>query len=466
MHHTQRAARAAGAVLMVVGAGACALATPPGQAAVVDSALPAATTIPPTWRAPADPDSLAGGWLASFNDPGLTAVVEEAVQHNPDLQVVASKVDAVRASVGIVAAPLAPQVSAQLGGSVVKDKDQPSNYSATQGILGISWELDIWGKVRAQKASAVATSGAATLQYAWARQSLAALTARTWYLAVETRQLVALNQRAVAIYQELLDLVILRRQAGKVSDLDVAEARGNLEASQNRLLQTQSNDAQARRALELLLGRYPAAEIVAADSFVNLPPTPAVGIPSDLLSRRPDVAAQEQQVLAAFRSEEAARLAMLPSFSLNLTAGKLSDALLSLVQLNPWMAGGAVGMSVPIYRGGGLKAQVRVATAEQQAQVSAYGATLLRAFGEVERALTDEGYFVQRLALAREELVSRTEAVRIARIKYQAGGIDLLSVLQLQTQQLLTEASVIALQSAQLNTRIELYLALGGDFGS
>ncbi len=452
--------------LTAVLAGGCALAQPPEQAAVVDSALPATTVIPATWRSPADADSSTGGWLATFHDPGLTAVVQEAVEGNPDLQMVAAKVDAVRQSVGVVSARLKPMVGAQVGGSTIRDQDQPTSYEAGSVVVGASWELDIWGKVRAQKASAVAQSQAATLQYAWARQSLAALTARAWYLAVETRQLVELNQSSVSIYGELLNLVTLRRAAGKVSDLDVAEATANFQAAQGRLILAQSNDAEARRALELLLGRYPSAELVAADSFVPLPPPVAAGIPADLLTRRPDVAAQEQQVLAAFRTEESAKLALLPSFSLTGAAGLLSNALLSLVQLNPWMVGAGIGMSVPIYAGGGLKAQVRVATAEQQAQISAYGATMLRAFAEVERALTNEVNLNQRLALAQSELVSRTESVRIARIKYQAGGIDLLSVLQLQTQQLVAQANVIELQRERLATRIDLHLALGGDFSS
>lgn len=452
------------AALAALAAGGCALATPPERAAVVDSALPATTAIPAAWRFPADSSSMSGAWLATFRDPGLSAVVEEAVRNNPDLQAVAARVDAVRQSVGVVSARLKPVVGAEVGGSVVKDQDQSSSYDAGNVLLGASWEIDIWGKVRAQRASAVARSQAADLHYAWARQSLAALTARAWYLAVETRQLVALNQRAVGIYAELLALVTLRRTAGKVSDLDVAEARANDQAAQARLLLAESNDADARRALELLLGRYPSAELVAADSFVPLPPPVVAGIPSDLLTRRPDVAAQEQQVLAAFRAEESARLALLPSFSLTAATGLLSDALLSLVQLNPWMVGGAIGMSVPLYAGGGLRAQVRVATAEQQAQVSAYGATMLRAFGEVERALTNEASLTRRLVLAQGELVSRTEAVRIARIKYEAGGIDLLSVLQLQTMQLLAEANVLELQRVRLSTRIDLLLALGGDF--
>jgi len=453
-----------GTALAALLLGGCALSKPPEQAAVVQAALPDSTLIPSTWRAPADTDSVSGGWLASFNDPGLTAVVTEAVANNLDLRVAAGRVDVVRQSIGIVSAALKPSVGVQAGGSVVKDADQSDSYTAGQAVVGASWELDIWGKVRAQKASAMASYTAATLQYAWARQSLAALTAKAWYLAVETRQLLALSEQSVAIYTQLLELVKLRRSAGKVSDLDVAEASARLNQAQSQLRAAQGDYAEAQRIVEVLLGRYPAAELAVADSFSPMPPPLAAGIPSTLLTRRPDVVSQEQQVLAAFRAEESARLALLPSFSLTLVGGKLSDALLSLLKLNPWMAGAGVGLAVPIYQGGALRSQVRVASAQQEVQVAQYGATILRAFQEVERALTNELLLTDRLASERAALVARTDAVRIANIKYRAGSLDLLSVLQVQNSQIATEASVIQLENARLATRIDLYLALGGDF--
>lgn len=452
------------AALAALFAAGCALSTPPEQTAVVKAALPDSTVIPATWRAPADGDSVSGGWLASFNDPGLTAVVTEAVANNLDLRAAAGRVDAARQSVGIVSAKLKPQVGLNAGASVVKDADQPAAFTAGQGVVGVSWELDIWGKVRAQKAASVAGYNAAALQYAWARQSLAALTAKAWYLAVETRQLLGLSERSVAIYAQLLELVQMRRAAGKVADLDVAEATAKLNTAQSQLRAAQADFAEARRVLEVLLGRYPSAELAVADSFAPVPPPVAAGIPSALLSRRPDVASQEQAVLAAFRSEESARLALLPSFGLTLSGGKLSDGLLSLLSLNPWMAGAGIGMLVPIYQGGALRAQVRVATAQQEVQIARYGAVLLRAFSEVERALTNELLLTDQLAAERSALVNRSDAVRIAMVKYRAGSIDLLSVLQIQTAQLATEASVIQLENARLATRIDLYLALGGDF--
>ncbi len=149
---------------------------------------------------------------------------------------------------------------------------------------------------------------------------------------------------------------------------------------------------------------------------------------------------------------------------LALDGGHLTNQLLSLLRLNPWLLHGALGMSVPIYTGGALQAQVAIASAEQAQAVARYGSVALRAFYEVEVALTSENLLAQRLQIEQQGLADRTEAVRIARLKYVAGSMDMLSVLQLQERQIDSQASVIQLRNARLANRINLHLALGGSF--
>src|SRR5262249_23069928 len=224
--------------------------------------------------------------------------------------------------------------------------------------------------------------------------------------------------------------------------------------------------SQARRSLELLLGRYPAAEIEVAQSYAPLPPPVGPGLPSELVERRPDLVAAERQVLAAFRTAQAARLALLPSFSLTLEGGRLSDNVLSLLQINPWLYHGGIGMDIPIWTGGALLARVKIANAEQEQAVAAYGRTVLRAFGEVEKALTDGELLAQGLRYEEDGLVARRETVRLAEVRYQAGAIDLLSVLELQTFQIENQANWIRLRNAELANQIDLHLAVGGSFDS
>jgi outer membrane protein TolC len=198
--------------------------------------------------------------------------------------------------------------------------------------------------------------------------------------------------------------------------------------------------------------------------YPALPPLSGPGVPSSLLERRPDLAAAERQVLATFRREEAAQLALLPDFSISLAGGRLGDQVLSLLHLNPWLASAGIGVSIPIYTGGALQAKVVIATAQQSEAVSRYGAVALTAFREVENGLSNERALALQLPLDQKSLDDRSEAVRIATIQYKSGRRDLLWVAQLQSVQLTTEANLIKLKGAQRANRVRLYQVLGGSF--
>jgi len=452
------------AALGVAAVAGCALAPPPQHADVVEQALPKATVIPPAWQAGAGSGAVADDWLKSFSDPMLEAIVAEALANNLDLREAAERVAIAQQTVVVVGAQLLPQVGAVLGGRTTRDEDHDSNSNATLAYAGVAWELDVWGKLRAQRAAAQAGYEATALDYAYARQSLAATVARVWCVATETRQLLALAEQSVAIYRTLLDLVTLRRNAGKDSDLDVADTRAKLESAMSSVEAARQSYGEARRALEVMLGRFPAAEIEVAAAYPVLPAPAGSGAPASLLERRPDIVAAERVVLAAFRQTEAARLALLPDFSMSLLGGRLGDPVMSLLRLNPWLASAAIGMSIPIYEGGALQAQVEIATAQQAQAVAHYGSVVLAAFREVENALANEQLLAKRLPLDRGAVQSRTETVRIATIQYKAGRRDLLWVSNLQSGQLANEAELIKLQGLQRVNRIRLYQALGGGF--
>lgn len=449
----------------------CRLHEPPSQPHLIEKALPAGTTIPEDWTQGAGQGEVSDDWLRSFGDPGLDAVVAEAIQNNLDLLRAADAVEAARAKVVLVASQLLPQIGARIGGHqthVSNPPGEPGNGAEWIGnneeYLGISWELDVWGKLRSLRSAAEAESETTALTYAFARQSLAATTARSWYLAIEARLLLELAETDVGIYRKLLDLVEQRRAAGKVADFDVVQAHGAVGAAESHLQAARGADAEARTALELILGRYPAAEIEVATTFVPVPPPVAAGMPSTLLARRPDLVAAEREVIAAFRIEEATKLALLPSFSITLEGGRFSDNVLSVLKLNPWLFHGVVGIDVPIYTGGALRARIRIASAEQAQAVAAYGSAALRAFGEVETTLRNEDLYAKRLALNEQVLADRTEASRIAVERYKAGASDLLTVLELQLGQIHAQSEVIELRNAGLANRIDLHLALGGGF--
>ena len=446
----------------------CALQTPPTQPEVVDRALPEGTRIPGAWKADADTGAVADDWLKSFHDPVLNAIVAEAMANNLDLRQAADRVAVARQSAVVVGAQLLPQIGGQLGAKKTHDfgnEDEVGHtFSHTVASLGVAWELDVWGRLRAQRAAAAAGFEATALDFAYARQSLAATVALSWYLTTEARQLLALAERAVEVYGKLFDLAKIRQAAGKSSELDVVDARARLETAQSELEAARNTYGRARRALEMLLGRYPAAEIETAAVYPPLPPPVGAGVPASLLERRPDLAAAERLVLAAFRQEEAARLALLPDFSISLVGERLGDHLIRQLQLSPWLASAAIGMAIPIYEGGALRAQVKIATAQQAQAVASYGSVVLNAFREVEDVLASEQILEKRLGYEQRALVDRNAAVQLAVVQYQAGRRDLLWVEQLQSEQIVVESNVIQLRNAQIANRIQLHLALGGSF--
>ena len=441
----------------------CALKSPPEHTDVVEQALPKSTRIPSAWRADPRGGDVTNDWLKSFNDPLLESIVAEAIANNIDMRVAATMVAIAQQAAVVIGSRLMPWVGGQLGASTTYERDDGS-FTSTSAFIGAAWELDVWGRIRAERGAAEANAQAAALDYAYARQSLAATTAKLWYLGVETQQLIALSERAVKIYGDLLTLVQLRRNLGKDSDLDVVDVRAKLESAQSEVERMRELNGDARRALEVVLGRYPAAEIEMAAVYPALPALAGTGVPSSLLERRPDLIAAEREVLVAFRRHEAAQLALLPGFSLSLTGGRLGDQVLSVLNLNPWLASAGIGVSIPIYEGGALRARVEIANAQQAQAVARYGAVALKAFREVEGSLANERYLALQLPLDQKALDDRTEAVRIATIQYKAGRRDLLWVAQLQTVQLAAESNLIRLRGAQQANRVRLVQVLGGSF--
>ena len=451
------------AVAAVASGTGCALKPPPAHDASLAEALPSTTRVPDGWVSDAAAGPVANGWLAELDDPQLDALVAEAMRNNPDLREAAARVIAAQQAAVIAGSRLYPWVGAYLGADVTHDDDGNTN-DATKAYLGVGWEIDVWGRLRAQRAAAEADAASVALDYAWARQSLAATVARLWYLNVEANQMVDLAAQAVAVYGKLTELVQVRAAAGKVSSLDVTYMRAKLESSNSSLEAARAAQASAKRGLETLLGRYPSAEIETATQFLPLSPPPAADVPGAMLLRRPDLLAAEQDVLATFRREEAAELSLLPEFSLSLAAGRLGDQVLALLDVNPWLTAAGVGASVPIYQGGRLEANVAIATANQQAAVAGYGRAVLDAFREVEDALDDDAFYAARVPWETRALADRTETVRIANLQYTAGRIDLMWVGELQTAQIENQQDLITLVTQQRINRVRMYLALGASY--
>ena len=458
--HSCLAAAAASVLALTFG---CALKSPPDATAIKSEAMPK-VDVPATWKAvPAVAGTVTDNWLASFHDDQLNAAVNEALANNPDLRVGATRVEQAQLYAKLAGAKLYPSVDLLARGGTKLSGD---NSGLQGGLLSVSWELDLWGRVRYGRAAAAADASAAEADFAYARQSLAALVAKSWFLATEAGLQAELARATIRDGEELVRLAESRSQVGVGNDEDVYVARANVGTYQDALRQIELARDNAVRALELLMGHYPAA---AAALDTKLPGQPApipVGLPSELLERRPDVVAAERRVAAAFNRVGEAKAARLPTISLTSGVSAISSELFLLKDHdNPvWNVG--ANLVAPIYKGGALKRQVEIKTAEQKQAVAAYASVGLRAFGEVESALSAEIAAREREQILTQTMSDNQRAYDVVQTQFRVGSTDLRFVTQRQLALNATESALIRVQAEQRIQRVNLHLALGGSFGA
>jgi multidrug efflux system outer membrane protein len=439
----------------------CALAPPPDASQLNEQALPH-LQVPAQWAAGPTPASpVAKGWLAEFRDPDLDKLVAEAMAYNPDLRVAAARVEAAEASARAAGATLYPQLNlaGHGGGKLGGDGSGVEAFG-----LFASWELDLWGRVRAQHAAATAQYEALALDTRYARESIAALVAKSWFLAREAAVQSAIAGQMLQAAQELVALTRERVQVGKADELEVSQTEASALAYRDAQLQADNARRNALRAIEVLVGRYPSASI---DPGQTLPPVPGpvpAGLPSDLLERRPDVRAAERRVAAAFYRTEQAKAARLPSISLTASFSSITSDLFFMKERdNPaWSVGGTI--LAPIFNAGALQAQVDVRTAEQKAAVADFGRIGARAFDEVEGALSQSFNLDDRADVLARVVRANEAAAGYARTRYEVGSGDLRGVQQQQLALQAARASLARVQGERLVQRVNLHLALGGGF--
>jgi NodT family efflux transporter outer membrane factor (OMF) lipoprotein len=385
--------------------------------------------------------------------------VQEALAFNPDLMVAAARVEQAAGYVKLSGATLYPQVNLLGTGSLGQDS------SGVQGVgVFLNWELDLWGRIRAGRAASQDQYVSAELDAEYARQSLAALVAKGWFLATEARLQGAIAADMAAAAERQLGLAQDRQRVGVGDEYDVAQARASLATYRDSVRSLDLAFQQALRSLELLVGRYPAAALGVPAQLAPMPGPVPVGMPSALLERRPDVVAAERRVAAAFYRVEEAKAARLPRISLTASVNTISSEVFVLKDRdNPvWSAG--AGLVAPLFLGGQLQSQVEIRTAEQKQAVAEYGRIGARAFGEVENALAAGFTLEQREAILQQAVADNARAVELASIRYRVGSGDLRAVQQQSLALYAARTVLLRVQSERLVQRVNLHLALGGSF--
>lgn len=403
------------------------------------------------------------GWIDALGDPVLSALVAEAQTNNRDLRVAALNVQrswslAQQARVGLM--PFAGYSSGAsrqgfLGGPA------PDTASLNWGIQA-SWEPDIWGRVRAGEKAAIASAQSADADYRFAQYSIAAAVADAYLSALEASLQADVALQTLDTLSETNRVVQVQYDEGVAMAQDIALSAADLASTKASLIAAQGSYRNAIRAVEVLVGRYPAGDLQAQTSLPLVPDMPPAGLPLSLLERRPDIIASERTVAAAFYALDQVKTANLPSFSLTGDLGGNSSQILDILDPKSILVSIAANVTGPIFDAGLNKLQIEQARIEQEQAVQSYAQTVLTAYQDVETSLDQMVIAAGRERALRESAAQSDRAFDIATVRYQEGETDLLDTLTIQQRVFNARSALVSAQRARLDEWIDLNLALGG----
>lgn len=437
----------------------CAAAPPPG---------PVRRALPQAWSVGAQTTPGAGldaAWWQSFGDPALSSLVSQALAANTDLRVAESRVRAARAAVAVADAGLLPLVTGSVSASRSSTESREANTRAGAGF-DAAWELDLFGGRRAGVAAARADEAQAWALQAAVRLSVAAEAARLYVLVRAYQRRLALARDNLRGQDETLQLTQLQAQAGLLNDLDVEQARLAREQGRTLLPTLQVGLERSRHALAVLLDRDPLSlDGMLEDGSPRLPAIPdtiALGVPADLLRRRPDVAAAEHALAAATARVAAADAARRPSFALSGSIGLDATRLPALADPGALVTSLMGRLAAPVFDAGRLRQQVEIQSAAQDQALANYDATLMSALRDVEDALSEIVQGIERNQALHSALYAARQSAQLARHRQSAGLSDFSSVLEAERALRATEDAYVSSQADQVSAAVQLYKAMGG----
>ncbi len=428
------------------------------------AAPPDATVIAPAaWRGGADADGeMTAAWWESFGDPMLSELVEKALANNIDIALAAARVEEARAQFSAARSQLLPYAELLVAGRrerFVSGIGQPEYQTAERAEIGISYDLDLFGRLR--NASDAARAVLLATEAAQDNVTLAVVSsAAAGYIglrALDAR--LAIVRATLVARADSLKIAQRRAQSGYATQLELRQAEAEFHATEQLLPALQLAITRQENGLSVLLGENPRAIERGASLSALTPPAAPMMLPSELLRRRPDIAQAEQLIIAADRSLDVARAAFLPRIQLG-AAGGYIDSTLIADPVGIFSIGGSI--LAPLFEGGRLHAQADAAAARRDQSAYLYRKVALNAFREVEDALaayqrTDEQKLIlrrQRDALARA-LVQATN-------RYRAGYSSYLEQLDAQRGLLAADLSLVQVDADHLNAAVNLFQALGG----
>lgn len=403
------------------------------------------------------------GWIDALDDPILTGLVEAAQINNRNLQAAALNVQrswilARQAGVG-----LKPNVGLSLGSNrqVFIDGPIPDTAAFNWGLQA-SWEADIWGRIKAGEKAAIASAQSTEADYRFTQHSIAAAVANAYFIGLEASLQAQVAQQTLSTLTETNRVVNVQYAEGVAMAQDIALSASDLASTRASLIGAEGSYRDAIKAIEVLVGRYPAGELKTRTNFPTVPPMPPAGLPSSLLERRPDIIASERKVAAAFYGLDQAKVASLPNLALTGNTGGNSSQFLNMLDPKNILLNIAGSITAPLFDGGFNKLQIEQAEIEQKQAVAAYAQTVLTAFQEVETSLNQMVVVRARAEALREAASQSDRALAIAIIRYEEGETDLLDMLTIQQRVFNAQSAFVSAERARFDAWINLNQALGG----
>src|ERR1700722_16489726 len=408
----------------------------------------------------------AAGWWHGFGSAQLDELIAEAERNNDDLAGAVARVREADAQARIAGAPLLP--SLDLGATATRERAQvsgagPRVFNAFSPVLGASYELDFWGKNRALRDAARAAATASRYDQEIIALTVVSSVATTYFQALELRDRIQVAQQNLQNGEKILQGFKAEQSAGTATGLDVAQQATTVAVLNAALPPLLQQLRQTVHALAVLIGKTPESVDIAVGTLTNLS-SPAVveGLPSQLLSRRPDVAQAEQQLIAANADITVARAALFPSIQLTASGGYESSALTSLVSPRNQVYSVAAGLTQPIFHGGALRGQVDYSNARYTELLTTYHKTVLTAFSNVEDALIATQQTAEQQQRQREAVTAARRAFEFAQRQMSAGTVNILTVLNTENALFSAQDQLVQVNFLRLQSLVNLFIALGG----
>lgn len=425
-------------------------------------------SLPAAWQEPAvsTAEHLAANdrWWERFDDPALTALIEEALARNNALASAAVRVRRAQLSAGLVEQQQKPVVTGSLGASASRRLDDNAMRSSRSfsADLSVSYEADLWGRLGHITDTARWEAEATEQDRQAVANALVATTAQTYWQLAFLNQRIESAEESLAFARRTLELVRVQREAGSASGLELAEAEQSLAAQQAARASLEQQRAATRHALALLLDRPPQAEVPDPQRLPRQAlPEVAAGLPAELLARRPDLRAAEARLRGGQAAIDAGEAGLYPALGLTAGVGTASDELVKLLS-NP-VGSLAAAVALPFLQWEERRLDIRISEADYEAAAIDFRQTLYDALGEVEDALSARQQLALREQRLQEALDAAVRAERLYEVRWRAGAEPLRVLLEAQESRRQAELALDANRLDALSTHAALVLALGGD---